>query len=815
MAPSLLGILLIIVAGIFAAVLGVFLILFAVKFFKGFFRAIGWAITHVFRFITGMISDVFRMIGAVFAAIALSLLVVLNVVIARWSNANHFGRALRDELTTASRSLYRVCIGHPARFLLLNGLTEGMEVRVANAVAAAPGSDKPSKRTGEFEGYTIVGSLKGGGSGGKLFVAEPNDRKVASFERRGLTDVGQVVIKSFSLKDGSSMPQIVRESRALEAAKKLGLVLEHELSDSRFYYVMPYVPGESLGTVTQRLHTESGPGGLAPRQMRYTLGLIGELLNTLSVYHRGGLWHKDIKPDNIIVSGDHATLVDLGLVTPLRSAMTLTTHGTEYFRDPEMVRMALRGAKVHEVDGVKFDIYGAGAVLFSAIENSFPAHGGLSQISKRCPEALRWIIRRSMTELSQRYASAEEMLTDLRVVMQADDPFALKPKDLPSMGGASPQPLEPEPEPQPVGADSGEPDWVFAQAAASAAPPHTPPRAGEKTRFRVQDWLTGRYTVEGVRAQHAPRPEPPRAHAAAPRTPVPPRRRSPLTAAEQRAQAQARVRAAQQRIRDRRTARQQRFSTNPNRGVMIGVVTVFVLLGGIGAMTLLLPAGIVHRSSSAFTLSRIPTDVSQATVTLSGDRDSGSFVFAEMDQGLFIAEQGASRTLWFGDTRRAVNRLFTNGSDRGNDTQALIVHDLSAQDSPQTQERVDWFVDLLGIAGLQPLDLSSDDSIELQARARAMVGISGIGSEETVRSLRAWLTESDTLAAVVWVSSARTPGGEIDSARSPSITVITESGESLRALDSLNPDSALPPSLSDAPAPIGTVERPMPVGIPG
>ena len=31
--------------------------------------------------------------------------------------------------------------------------------------------------------------------------------------------------------------------------------------------------------------------------------------------------------------------------------MTLTTHGTEYFRDPEMVRLALRGVKVHQVDG--------------------------------------------------------------------------------------------------------------------------------------------------------------------------------------------------------------------------------------------------------------------------------------------------------------------------------------------------------------------------------------------------------------------------------------------------------------------------------
>ncbi|MCP6440745.1 hypothetical protein NL474_30330, partial [Klebsiella pneumoniae] len=75
-----------------------------------------------------------------------------------------------------------------------------------------------------------------------------------------------------------------------------------------------------------------------------------------------------------------------------------TTHGTEYFRDPEMVRLALRGVKVQEVDGAKFDLYAAGAVLYSMIENSFPAHGVLSPINKRCPEALRWIVRRAMAD---------------------------------------------------------------------------------------------------------------------------------------------------------------------------------------------------------------------------------------------------------------------------------------------------------------------------------------------------------------------------------------------------------------------------------
>src|SRR5205085_6474764 len=133
---------------------------------------------------------------------------------------------------------YRMAVGHPARLLCLTSLVDGIENRIPQAVAAAPGADRPSGRTGQFEGYKIVGSLQGGGSGSKLYVAVPDAAKLAAFSRAGDPDVKEVVIKSFSLKDGSSLPQIVRENRALDAAKRLGLILEHELTAEKFFYVM-------------------------------------------------------------------------------------------------------------------------------------------------------------------------------------------------------------------------------------------------------------------------------------------------------------------------------------------------------------------------------------------------------------------------------------------------------------------------------------------------------------------------------------------------------------------------------------------------
>ncbi len=426
----------------------------------GIFNGLGWVVRHIFEFVGGMLTDAVRFVGAIIAFIVLIPMSLLNVIIGRWSAAGHYFRSMKREVGVGTTCLYRVVLQRPLRFVLLGGLLEGLEERVNEAVEAAPTSDTPRRRTGTFEGYTIVGSLPGGGSGAKLYIAEPDERRRA----RNRSMPRQVVIKSFAISDGSSLPQIVRESRALEAAKQLGLVLEHGMDEHRFFYIMPYRRGEHLGVITRQLHGASDRSGLSRKQLGTVLGFTEDLLQTLSRYHEGGLWHKDVKPDNIIVQDSRAHLVDLGLVTPLRSAMTLTTHGTEYFRDPEMVRMALRGVKVHQVDGAKFDIYAAGAVLYFMTENTFPAHGGLSSFSKSSPEAVRWIVRRAMTDYNKRYETAQLMLADVAHVQAAADPWTVKPAELPSMRG--------------VEADEG----VTIAAAGSPTPPPPPPMEPETPR---------------------------------------------------------------------------------------------------------------------------------------------------------------------------------------------------------------------------------------------------------------------------------------------------------------------------------------------
>ncbi|MCL4742546.1 MAG: hypothetical protein KJZ54_10130 [Phycisphaerales bacterium] len=717
------GVLLVLLGAVVGIVLLVLLVMYVVvPIFKGF----GWLVRHVFAFIGGEIRDALRLIGALVTAVVFAFLVIANVVIGRWSAAAHFGRAIQAEMGAGGSCIYRILVGHPARFLCLNSLVDGLERRLPEVVAAAPTADTPSRRTGKFEGYVIVGSLPGGGSGGKLYVAEPDEIRRAAFARQGIDDVDQVVIKSFSLQDGSSLPQIVRESRALDAAKKLGLVLDHELTPERFYYVMRYVPGEPLSLVTQKLHARAPAEGLTNPQLHEALGYLASLLGTLDRYHRGGLWHKDVKPDNIIVHGREAHLVDFGLLTPIRSAMTLTTHGTEYFRDPELVRMALRGVKVHQVDGAKFDVYAAGAVLYAVVENSFPAHGALSQISRRCPEAVRWIVRRAMADYDKRYPTAAAMLDDIRFVAAATDPFAVRPADLPSMRGVegdAHQAIRHEEE-----------ELVFAGAVAAshsrharpdaspgfAPAPPGPPQRRSRPRLRVTNWWSGEYVVspdEPVRAAGTPRPH-------SPQRPARPRvQRAP--AQQQLASARARVEAARTRAAKRIGARPPasapaRFNNGVNPGVAVALFLFLAACVGLVAVM---------------------------------------FSIAQSNRGIMVSTNDADAPGTIVPHPPLPPPLPAFAPVPVEGARLLVVSDLLPPLDDSTRARIaavlasfaSTGVDILGAAADADAEADTAD-LDLAAAVRLVRGQSPLDSPDAAAAIESWLATSPDADAVLWLS---------------------------------------------------------------
>jgi serine/threonine protein kinase len=371
-------------------------------------------------------------------------------------------REAQREVQGAGSAFYSFT-GRFLRWLGFGGLLERVERGlVASTRPTMPMETQTAEAVKHYkfqENYRVLGSLPGGGSTAKLFIVEPTEPRPDWPGKR-------FVLKYFDLRSGSRLDETMRESRSLQSARRIGAVLDYHFDEQAFYYVMPFYEGPTLAASVQARFADLEPDQwLAEPDARRLLGWFRSLLRQLADFHRAGVVHKDVKPDNVIVVGDDVRLIDVGLLTEITSTFTLTTHGTEYYRDPEMVRLALSGAKVYEVDARRFDIYSAGALLYHMLEGSFPACGPLSQFTRPVPFALQWMSAQAMADASKRYSSIDQLLDDLEAFLRRSKRGRMdevKPADLPSFDGqaqaeAYPPPPPPAPTPLPIYGQSTRP----------------------------------------------------------------------------------------------------------------------------------------------------------------------------------------------------------------------------------------------------------------------------------------------------------------------------------------------------------------------
>ncbi|MEO6056598.1 MAG: protein kinase [Gemmatimonadales bacterium] len=136
----------------------------------------------------------------------------------------------------------------------------------------------------------------------------------------------------------------------------------------RPYYVMPFVEGESL---RDRLRRGELPVADAVR-------ILTEVVDALAYAHSQGVVHRDIKPDNVLLSSRHALVMDFGVAKAVSDAAgakiteTGVTLGTPAYMAPEQ---ALADPQLDH----RVDIYAVGVLGYELLTGQPPFHGATPQ----------------------------------------------------------------------------------------------------------------------------------------------------------------------------------------------------------------------------------------------------------------------------------------------------------------------------------------------------------------------------------------------------------------------------------------------------
>jgi eukaryotic-like serine/threonine-protein kinase len=189
-------------------------------------------------------------------------------------------------------------------------------------------------------------------------------------------------------------------------------------ADKRPFIAMEWLEGEDLGKRLSR-------GPLTPLE---TTTLLKRVSEALSVVHRAGLVHRDIKPDNIFLPAGElgrAKLVDFGLARPPRARM-LTAEGIVVGTPGYMAPEQIRG----EVPDARVDVFALGCVAYQCLTGKPPFRGGnavavltkvliepAEPIAQHCPDAPRPLVllvgRMMAKERSARPADGHSMIAEL------------------------------------------------------------------------------------------------------------------------------------------------------------------------------------------------------------------------------------------------------------------------------------------------------------------------------------------------------------------------------------------------------------------
>src|SRR5919202_1381638 len=288
--------------------------------------------------------------------------------------------------------------------------------------------------------YTLV-ELLGSGGMAQVYLAHDEllDRNVAL-----------KILRDQYAEDEGFVERFKREAQSVASLSHPNIVPIYDCvrsEDGAYYMAMEYVPGGMLKDRIKRDGT-LGPGA--------AIGVALQIADALQAAHERGVVHRDIKPQNVLVTrtGD-VKVTDFGIARAASSPLTQTSAvlGTAGYMAPEQAM----GRPV----GHQSDLYSLGIVLYEMLTGGLPysAENPIAlamkhvnetprsprEVNPAVPEPLAALTLKLLAKRPEdRYASAAELAHDLERVRSGLPPVAVEAGKTAALTAARPARSSPE-----------------------------------------------------------------------------------------------------------------------------------------------------------------------------------------------------------------------------------------------------------------------------------------------------------------------------------------------------------------------------------